>query len=107
MVAKLSPSDVLSWGQDSESGLTNEAEILVNPCTPKCLTKVFVVSNKKIGKLASEKSRRDFSLDQRRVVPIKDEWESYSIMISSDVAEGHGKVYNNLPSGYDWYEFDV
>lgn len=107
MVAKLSPSDVLSWGQDSESGFLNEAEIFVRPCTPKCLTKIFVVSNEKIGKLASEKSRREFSLDQRRVVRIKEEWDDYSIMISANVAEGHGKVYDNLPSGYDWYEFDV
>jgi|GEM_PF-3313126 len=108
IVSKLSVKDIAGWGSDSESGLANEAEIWVKPCDPKCVHKIFVLSNKKIGKLASQKSRKDFSLDARRLVHIRDEREGdYEISINPEVAEGHGAVISNIPSGYEWYEFDV
>ena len=98
-----SPSDLRSFGGDSESGDTNEAEIYVDHCEPRCVKRMFVASSlHKLGRGVRETDRRWYALDEHRVATGRD---GLALTLHPDVRAG--RVVRNLPAGWSWYEVEL
>lgn len=103
IVSRVSEDDIKGAGTDSESGDTNEAEIHVKPCEPKCVEHIFVASAvHRLGSTASPSLRRLYGLDHHNVLSYRDDYGEGTLTLHSSV--GVGRKVSNLPPQWTWYE---
>jgi hypothetical protein len=108
IVGHLDPEDLKSWGGDSESGDTLEAEVHVKRCEPGCVQHVFVASTYKLGKGVSDARRATYALDEHiEVTGRRDLYGAPKLRLHPSLDVPGGKRVVNLPKGWDWYEVPV
>lgn len=107
IVSRPKVSDIKGFGSDSESGDTNEAELWIKFCEPRCVERFFVASTRKIGKPVSADERRYYALDECIIVTGRDmePWGPPKLRLHPDTPglKG-GRLVRNLPDGWKWYE---
>jgi hypothetical protein len=107
IVARPSRTDLLSFGGDSESGDTSEAEVYVKHCEPRCVEHFFVAATYKLGTPVSAALRRRYALDEHiEIAGRKDPtWGGTpKLTLHPDTPVNGGKRVRNLPSEWTWYE---
>lgn len=119
LASKVSLSDMKSFGGDSESGDTMEAEIHMKACEPSCVKHIFVLSNEKIGSAVPKELRELHALDEHyearfvhpihrhsRSSPSKTDPVMYlHTMTPKDALRsirGLKLVKHSIPSGFKW-----
>ena len=104
VVARVSKDDVEGPGNDSESGDTNEAEIYVMACEPKCIEHIFVASAiHRLGRPVQASVRSHYGLDYHNVLTYDDDdWGKISLTLHPSVHLG--RRVRNLPPEWVWYE---
>jgi len=107
LVSRPKNSDIDGFGGDSESGDTNEAELHVKLCEPRCVERFFIASTSKIGKPVSADERRYYALDECVIVTGRpmEPYDTPKLRLHPDTPglKG-GRVVRNLPDGWKWYE---
>jgi len=104
IVARVRKDDVKGAGGDSESGDTNEAEIHVKACEPRCVEHIFVASAiHRLGRPVQASVRSHYGLDYHNVLTYDDEvWGRITLTLHSSVRLG--RRVRNLPPEWTWYE---
>lgn len=110
IISHAAPKDLLSFGGDSESGETDEAEVYVRYCEPRCVKHLFVASTRKLGTPVSAKLRRYYALDEHIEVRGRktSSWDDGpKLILHPDVKTQRGRLVRHLPDEWTWYEVPV
>lgn len=104
LVSHVTLADLYSWGGDSESGETHEAELKIKNCEPRCLRHIFVASTRPLGRAVREDERRYYGLDSHIEHSYTDSYGSRQPLYLHPDTKAKGKTVKHLPPGWTWYE---
>lgn len=110
LVANIDKENFRSFGGDSESGDTMEAEIKVATCEPDCLAHIFVASRTPVGTPVDEITARYHALNEHWEV--QGRFFSYGDDVTLHlhpetdlgIYKSRAKLVKHLPVGFRWYE---